>query len=49
LASAVEQEYDVDPLQAQQGVSKFLNDMLSVGLVVVPDAMKSRRYSENKN
>ena len=39
LASAVEREYDVDPPQAQQDVSKFLNDMLSVGLVEVPDAM----------
>ena len=39
LVSAVEREYDVDPQQAQQDVSKFLNDMLSVGLVEVPDAM----------
>ena len=39
LVSAVEGEYDVDPQQAQQDVSKFLNDMLSVGLVEVPDAM----------
>jgi hypothetical protein len=39
LVSAVEREYDVDPEQAQQDVSKFLNDMLSVGLVEVPDAM----------
>ena len=38
LVSAVEREYDVDPQQAQQDVSKFLNDMLSVGLVEVPDA-----------
>ena len=33
LVSAVEREYDLDPQQAQQDVSKFLNDMLSVGLV----------------
>lgn len=39
LVSAVEREYDVDPQQAQQDVSKFLNDVLSVGLVEVPDAM----------
>jgi Coenzyme PQQ synthesis protein D (PqqD) len=39
LASAVEREYDVDPQQAQQDVSKFLNDMLSVGLVEVRDTM----------
>jgi hypothetical protein len=39
LASAVEREYDVEPEQAQQDVSKFLNDMLSVGLVEVRDAM----------
>src|SRR6266853_5189033 len=39
LVSAVEREYDVDPQQAQQDVSKFLNDMLSVGLVEVRDAM----------
>jgi hypothetical protein len=39
LVSAVEREYDVDPPQAQQDVSKFMNDMLSNGLVEVPDAM----------
>ncbi len=39
LVSAVEREYDVDPQQALQDVSKFLNDMLSVGLVEVPDAI----------
>jgi hypothetical protein len=39
LVSAVEREYDVDPPQAQQDVSKFLNDLLSVALVEVPDAM----------
>ena len=39
LVSAVEREYDVDPQQARQDVSKFLNDMLSVGLVEVQDAM----------
>jgi coenzyme PQQ synthesis protein D (PqqD) len=39
LVSAVEREYDVDPPQAQHDVSKFLNDMLSVGLVEVPEAM----------
>jgi len=39
LVSAVEREYDVDPQQAQQDVSKFLNDMLSAGLVEVRDAM----------
>ena len=39
LVLAVEREYDVDPQQAQQDVSKFLNDMLSVGLVEVPHAM----------
>src|SRR3981081_1840247 len=33
LVAAVEREYAVDPQQAQQDVSKFLNDMLSVGLV----------------
>ena len=36
LASAVEREYNVDPSQAQQDVSKFLNDMMLVGLVEVP-------------
>jgi len=41
LVSAVEHEYDVDPQQAQQDVSKFLNDMLSVGLVEVPHAMRT--------
>jgi hypothetical protein len=41
LVSAVEREYDVDPAQAQQDVSKFLNDVLSVGLVEVPDAMNA--------
>ena len=39
LVSAVEREYDVDRQQAQQDVSKFLNDMLSVGLVEVRDTM----------
>src|SRR6202048_1152770 len=39
LVSAVEREYDVDRQQAQQDVSKFLNDMLSVGLLEVPDSM----------
>jgi hypothetical protein len=39
LVSVVEREYDVDSQQAQQDVSKFLNDMLSVGLVEVTDAM----------
>ncbi len=39
LVSAVEREYDVDPQQVEQDVSKFLDDMLSVGLVEVPDAM----------
>jgi|GEM_PF-142407 len=39
LVSAVEREYDVDPQQVHEDVSKFLNDMLSVGLVEVPDAM----------
>ena len=39
LVSAVEREFDIDPPQAQQDVSKFLNDMLSVGLVEVPDAI----------
>jgi len=39
LVSAIAREYNVDPQQAQQDVSKFLNDMLSVGLVEVPDAM----------
>jgi hypothetical protein len=39
LVSAVEREYDVDPQQAQQDVSRFLSDMLSVGLVQVLDAM----------
>jgi len=43
LVSAVESEYDVDPPQAQQDVSKFLNDMLSVALVEVPDAMHTTR------
>ena len=41
LVSAVEREYDVDPKQAQQDVSKFLNDMLTVGLVEVPDAIQA--------
>jgi hypothetical protein len=39
LALAVEREYDVGPSQAQQDVSKFLDDMRSVGLIEVPDAM----------
>src|ERR1700737_4884001 len=39
LVSAVEREYVVDLQQAQQDVSKFLNEVLSVGLVEVPDAM----------
>jgi hypothetical protein len=39
LVSAVEREYVVDPQQALQDVSKFLNEVLSVGLVEVPDAM----------
>src|ERR1700686_4629705 len=39
LVAAVEREYDVDPQQAQQDVSKFLNDVLSVGLIEVPDAI----------
>ena len=39
LVSAVAREYDVDPQQAQQDVSQFLNDMLSVGLAEVPDAI----------
>ena len=39
LVSAVEREYDVDPQQAQQDVSKFLNEVLSVGLIEVPDRM----------
>jgi hypothetical protein len=43
LVSAVEREYYVDPQQAQQDVSKFLNDMLSVGLVEVPDAIHTTR------
>ena len=41
LVSAVEREYAVDPQQVQQDVSKFLNDMLSVGLVEIPDAMNA--------
>ena len=41
LVSAVEREYDVDPAQAQQDVSKFLNDALSVGLVEIPDAVNA--------
>ena len=39
LMSAVEREYDVDPQQVEQDVSKFLDDMLSVGLVELLDAM----------
>src|SRR6266851_802050 len=39
LVSAVEREYDVDPQQVEQDVSKFLDDMLSVGLIEVPDAI----------
>jgi hypothetical protein len=39
LVAAVERAYDVDPQQAQQDVSKFLDDVLSVGLIEVPDAM----------
>jgi hypothetical protein len=39
LVSAVEREYDVEPEQAQQDVSKFLNDMLSVGLVEARETM----------
>lgn len=33
LISAVEQEYAVEPEQAERDVKQFLNDMLSVGLV----------------
>lgn len=43
LVSAVEREYHADPQQAQQDVSKFLNDMLSVGLLEVPDAIPTTR------
>jgi hypothetical protein len=39
LVSAVEREYDVDPQQVEQDISKFLDDMLSVGLIEVPDAI----------
>jgi hypothetical protein len=39
LVSAVEREYAVDPQRLQQDVSKFLDDMLSVGLVEVSDAI----------
>src|SRR5260370_11674642 len=41
LVSAVEREYDVDPAQAQQDVSKFLNAALSVLLLDIPHASNS--------
>ena len=43
LVSAVEREYDVDSQQAHEDVSKFLNDMLSVDLVEVPDPMHTTK------
>jgi hypothetical protein len=39
LVSAVGRDYAVEPSQAQENVLKFLNDMLSVGLIEVPNAM----------
>lgn len=46
LVSAVEREYAVDPQQLQRDVSKFLDDMLSVDLVEVLDAMLSAAGAE---
>jgi hypothetical protein len=40
LVSAVQHEYDIDGLRAEQDVTKFLNDMLSVGLVEVPESLR---------
>ncbi len=36
LASAVAQEYEVDPAQAENDVANFVNEMKAVGLVEVP-------------
>jgi hypothetical protein len=36
LASAVAQEYEVDPEQAENDVTSFVNEMKAVGLVEVP-------------
>jgi hypothetical protein len=36
LASAVAQEYEVDPVQAEQDVTNFVSEMKAVGLVEVP-------------
>lgn len=36
LATAVAQTYEVDPAQAEQDVTSFVNEMKSVGLVEVP-------------
>jgi hypothetical protein len=35
LSSAVEREYEVAPKQAREGVMRFVEDLLSVGLVEV--------------
>lgn len=36
LAEAVAQEYEVDPAQAENDVTDFVNEMKAVGLVEVP-------------
>ena len=36
LAAAVAQEYEVDPAQAENDVTNFVNEMKAVGLVEVP-------------
>jgi hypothetical protein len=36
LAAAIAQEYDVDPTQAENDLTSFVNEMKAVGLVEVP-------------
>lgn len=39
LATAVAQEYEVEPERAQQDVTEFVGEMKAVGLVEIPAAM----------
>ncbi len=39
LATAVADEYEVAPVQAEHDVTEFVNEMKSVGLVEVPAAL----------
>jgi Coenzyme PQQ synthesis protein D (PqqD) len=39
LATAVAEQYEVDPAQAEHDVTEFVGEMKSVGLVEVPAAM----------